>query len=405
MNRFWDLIGFEYKKMLRKRSVQITLLLAVFFTAFSVVSTILGSCYVDGKPYESNYDAMIKERAYARTLSGRLLDGALIKETINAYVQIPESDVYQATQEYQTFARPYSSVYNIVRGVFNTSSKRFNMEDFQMLNDTQADGFYTVRREKLEESILQTQMSDKAKDQILALDEQLTVPFLFSYTDNYRQLFALVNTLGLTAAFVMAVCVAPLFSGEYSAGTDQLILSSKRGKNSLIAAKLFTGFSLAAIICFVLFALTFCMTMAIFGMEGGNSPLQLYLMLSPYPLTMGQTTLLLAVSIFFACMMTATITMLLSAKLKSPFGVIVLVSVLLIAPMLGSVSDKNILLYHLYHLFPTQMTSLASIIDVNQYEFFGLVLRPYVFMPLFALVVTVLLTPFAYRSFKNHQIG
>ncbi len=405
MNGFWNLVGFEYKKILCKRSVQVALLLAAFLVAFSVVGTLIGSYYVDGKPYESNYDAMVKDRAYARALSGRPLDTELIMETVNAYAQIPEADVYQSTQEYQTIARPYSPIYGTIRGVFNTASKRFNMEDFQVLTEAQADGYYSTRLEKLEQSVQQTQMGDKAKERILALDEQVKTPFTFSYTDGYTRFFVMVNTLGLFSAFVIAVCVAPLFSGEYSSGADQLILSSKRGKNRLISAKLFTGFSLAAIFGLVLLALAFCLSLAVFGAEGGNAPLQLYLILCPYSLTMGQTVPLLTVVSLSAYLMTAAITMLLSAKLKSSFGVIVLVSVLLIAPMLGSVSEKNILLYNLYHLFPTQMTSLASVVDMIQYEFGSLVIHPYVFLPLFAIAVSVLLTPLAYRSFKNHQIG
>ena len=405
MNGFWNLVSFEYKKILRKRSVQIALLLAVLVTAFSVVGTLLGSHYVDGKPYESNYDAMVKDRAYARNLSGRLLDKTLIMETVNAYAQIPESNKYQDTEEYLTIARAYGPVYGMVRSVLNTDSKRFNMEDFQVLTDEQADAFYVTRHNQLEYVIAQTRMSEHAKQQVIDLDAQIKTPLTFSYTDGYTRFFVIVYTLGLIAAFVMAICVAPLFSGEYVSGADQLILSSKHGKNRLIAAKLFTGFSLAAVICLALTALSFGMSLAIFGADGGSAPLQLYLISSPYPLTMWQTALLLAVCTFFACMMTTAITMLLSAKLKTPFGVIILIGVLLIAPMLGSVSEQNIVLYKLYNLLPTQMADLWSVIGRIQYEFFGLVVRPYVFLPLFAVVVSVLLTPFAYRSFKNHQIG
>ena len=405
MNGFWNLVSYEYKKNLRKRSVQIALLLAVLVTAFSVVGTLLGSHYVDGKPYESNYDAMVKDRAYARNLSGRLLDKTLIMETVNAYAQIPESNKYQDTEEYLTIARAYGPVYGMVRSVLNTDSKRFNMEDFQVLTDEQADAFYVTRHNQLEYVIAQTRMSEHAKQQVIDLDAQIKTPLTFSYTDGYTRFFVIVYTLGLIAAFVMAICVAPLFSGEYVSGADQLILSSKHGKNRLIAAKLFTGFSLAAVICLALTALSFGMSLAIFGADGGSAPLQLYLISSPYPLTMWQTALLLAVCTFFACMMTTAITMLLSAKLKTPFGVIILIGVLLIAPMLGSVSEQNIVLYKLYNLLPTQMADLWSVIGRIQYEFFGLVVRPYVFLPLFAVVVSVLLTPFAYRSFKNHQIG
>ena len=405
MKGFWNLVGFEYKKILCKRSIQFALLLSVLLTAFSVPATLLGDYYVDDKPYESLYDAMIKDRTYARALSGLPLDTGLIMETVNAYAQIPPSDVYQSTQEYQTIARPYSQIYGTIRSVFNTTSKRFNMEDFQVLTEAEADDYYSIRHEKLAQYILQTHMSDKAKERVVAMDGQIKTPLTFSYTDGYTRFFVMINTLGLFSAFVIAICVAPLFSGEYTSGADQLILSSKHGKNRLIVAKLFTGFSLTAIWGLIQLALALCLSLAIFGSEGGSAPLQLYMIQSPYPLTMAQTTLLLTVVSLFAYLMTSAITMLLSAKLKSPFGVIVLVSVLLIAPMLGSVSEKNILLYNLYHLFPTQMTSLASAVAVIQYEFGSLVLPPYVVLPLLGVAVSVLLTPLAYCSFKNHQIG
>lgn len=405
MNGFWNLVGFEYKKILCKRSIQIMLLLAILLTVFSVAATLLGSYYIDGKPYESNYDAMVKDRTYARALSGRLLDTGLIMETVDAYAHIPKADVYQSTQQYQTIARPYSPIYATIRSVFNTASKRFNMEDFQAITEAQANNYYVTRQEKLKQLLQQTKMGDKAKEQVLALNKQVKTPVAFSYTDGYTRFFVMVNTLGLFSAFVIAVCLAPMFSGEYSSGADQLILSSKRGKNRLISAKLFTGFSLAVILGLVLLALAFCLSLAVFGADGGNAPLQLYLMLSPYPLTMGQTALLLTVVSLFAYMLTAAITMLLSAKLKSSFGVIILVGILLLAPMLGSVSEKNILLYNLYHLFPTQMTSLTSVVDTIQYGFGSLVIHPYVFLPLFAIAVSALLTPLACHSFKNHQIG
>jgi hypothetical protein len=405
MNAFWILVNFEYKKIIRKRSVQITVLLALMITAFDVIGTLIGSFYVEGKPYETYYDAMIKDRSYMRALSGRLLDGKLIMETVEAYAQIPEANDYQETKEYQTIARPFSGIYSMIRGVYNTDSKRFNMEDFQKLTTAQASQFYTTRNNLVKDIAELTRIGNKAEKQVLAWNDQVKTPFTISHTDGYIRFFQLANMLGFTASFVMAICVAPLFSGEYVTGADQLILSSKHGKNKIIAAKLFTGFSVAAVICLLLSTLTFCLSLFVFGADGGNAPLQLYIMSSPYALTMGQTTLVLIICVFLSCIMTAAITMLLSAKLKAPFGVIILVSVLLFAPMMGSVSSTNLLLYRLYHLLPTQMSSLSSALDMIPYELPGLVLKPYCFLPLFAAAVSILLTPLAYRSFKNHQIG
>ncbi len=404
MNSFWRLVGFEYKKILHKKSVIIVLILAVVATAVSVWGTLLGSYYVDGKVFESNYDAMVKDRSYARSLSGREIDSKLIMETVEAYSKVPKKDRYYDTPEYQAFARKYSGLYGIVRPIYNSESRRFNMEDFQLLTAEQAAGFYDLRHGRQVQALEETGMSDKAKEKLIAMDEQIKTPFTFSYTDGYTRFLTLMYTVGLMAAFVMAICIAPIFSGEYASGADQLILASKHGKNMLITAKLFTGFTVASAICLVLTAANYILTILTFGFDGLNSQLQLYYPMSPYPMTMGQTALLFSVCVFFACLMTAAITMLLSAKFKSAYGVIILITLILIVPMFINVSYDKIWLYNLLHLLPSGMMEFGSVTSPIQYEISGVIVKPYVFLPLFAAVVGILATPFAYRSFKTHQI-
>jgi ABC-type transport system involved in multi-copper enzyme maturation permease subunit len=405
MSSFWSLVGYEYKKILHKKSVMIALLLAVIVTAISVGGTLFGNSYIDGEVFESHYDAMIKDRAYARSLAGREINTKLIMETVHAYSQIPDKDRYIDTPEYQSLARRYSEIYNISRTIYNTSSRRFNMVDFQALTDKQAEQLYSIRRERQAQIVEETVMSDKAKEKVLALDARILAPFVFSYTDGFTRFFALIYSIGLLAAFIMAICISPLFSGEYTSGADQLILASRHGKHRLIQAKLFTGFSMAAAICLVLTAITYILSMLVFGFDGWDSPLQLYRTMSPYPLTMAQTALLLAICIFFACLLTTSVTMFLSAKLKSSFGVIILISILLGVPLFISVSYERIGLYNLFHLLPTNMMKFETVTSPIHYELFGLVLKPYVFLPSFAAAISILLTPFAYRSFKNHQIA
>ena len=407
MNSFWSLVGYEYKKILHKRSVQIILLLAAIVTAVSVCGTLLGNYYIDGKVYESNYDAAMKDRSYARSLAGREINSELILEAANAYAQIPETDRYIDTPEYETYARKYSQIYNNIRAIYNTNSNRvINMADFKILTADQAGQLYQIRRERQIQNMKGMKISNKAKEELLALDTQIKTPFTFSYTDGYTRFFSIMITIGLLAAFVMAVLISPLFAGEYTSGADQLILAAKHGKHKLIHAKLFTGFSLAAALFLMLVLISYILTMLIFGSDGRNAPLQLYYAMSPYPFTMGQTALLLSACAFFACLLTASVTMLLSAKFKSPFGVIILISLLLVAPMFISISDHtSVLLIKLYNLLPANMMSFGSVIDGIPYEFFGFVFLPYQFLPLFAIAITILLTPFAYRVFKRHQIS
>lgn len=250
----------------------------------------------------------------------------------------------------------------------------------------------------------QSRMSEHAKKEVLALDNQVQTPFTYSYIDGYTRFFTMMYITGLIAAIFTAICTAPLFSGEYACRADQLILASKHGKGRLIGAKLFTGFTAASGLAITFTLISYLQCMLTFGFDGGNAPLQLYMPMCSYPLTLGQTALLLSASVLCACLFTAAVTMLLSARFRSPFPVIVLTGLLLLVPMFTNVTEANILLYNLVHLLPTNMLVFKNITSLIQYELLGLVVRPYVFLPLFGAAVSVLLTPLAYRSFRNHQI-
>jgi len=404
MNNFWSLVRFECKKVLGKKSSWLALSLALLVSAVCVGGTLFGAHYVEGEVFETHYEAMVKDREYARSLAGRVVNADLIMETAQAYAHVPTQGIYYDTEEYQTFARPYDAIYSLTRTVYNTESRRFNMEDYQKLTKEQAEQFYSLRHDRQVKLVEATHMSAKAQEKVLALDQQIQTPWIFSYTGGYTRFFVIINTIGIIAAFVMAVCIAPLFSGEYVSGTDQLLLASKYGKNKLIYAKLFTGFSFGAITSLVFTLLAYTLSLLLLGSDGANAPLQLYFTMSPYPLTMGETAAILGVCTFFACLMTTSITMLLSAIMKSPYYVIILISLLLVLPLFYSMSQTNLLLYNLYNLLPANMMTLSNVLGGIQYELEGLIIKPYVFMPLFSGAMCLLLTPLTYRSFKNHQI-
>jgi hypothetical protein len=84
--------------------------------------------------------------------------------------------------------------------------------------------------------------------------------------------------------------------------------------------------------------------------------------------------------------------------------VIILVGILLIIPLLFFVPESIPFLYKLSHLLPTNIMTFWAVTDGIQFELFGLVIKPYVFLPVFAILVGLFLIPFSYRSFKNHQI-
>ena len=214
----------------------------------------------------------------------------------------------------------------------------------------------------------------------------------------------IMATSGVMAAFVMAICLAPLFAGEYSNHTDQLLLSARYGKGKLIKAKFFTGFSMTGIVTLLITLQSYVQSMLTFGFDGGNANVQIYDALFPYPLTLKQAALLQSICVFFACMCMSALTMLFSSRMKSAFGVIILSVLLLCVPMFVKVSAYPLLGYLLFHLMPANMMQYDYIFSMIPYEIAGVVIPPYVMMPVAALCLCIILIPFAYRGFKHHQV-
>lgn len=405
MKEFWALVSFEYRKILGKRSVKIALLLTLFLSVFSIWGTLMGSYYIEGELFESNAEAMKKDRAYARELSGRILDDKLLMEAADAYQTIPDSAaVYQSTEEYQKNARKYSSIYSLARQVYDTPNVRFGAPEMGTLDPARAEQFYEIRELCMSRQIENAPISENAKEIMMQYSAEVKEPWIFSYSDGYTRFMTIMATSGVMAAFVMAICLAPLFAGEYSNHTDQLLLSARYGKGKLIKAKFFTGFSMTGIVTLLVTLQSYVQSMLTFGFDGGNANVQIYDALFPYPLTLKQAALLQSICVFFACMCMSALTMFFSSRMKSAFGVIILSVLLLCVPMFVKVSAYPLLGYLLFHLMPANMMQYDYIFSMIPYEIAGVVIPPYVMMPVVALCLCIILIPFAYRGFKHHQI-
>lgn len=406
MNNFWDLLSYEYKKIFIRKSTWIALLLFVFIIIFNCFGTIIGNEYENGVPVRSKYDSMNMDREYERALVGKEINADLIMEASRAYQKIPveKSLQYTITPEYQKYARPYYPVYGLIRPIYNkTVVANFGYQELQTITFDIANSFYDYRSVKIKDTTENYPVSNKVKERILALDQRVKKPFVIEYFGGYDRFVVLMYTTGLICAFMLAFIIAPIFSGEYH-GVDQLILSTKNGKKSLIRAKLLTGVSISISVIVIGTLLTYIPCMIVYGFDGANAALQLKVPLSTLPLTMGQLGIICFVCVSFACVLIGTITMVLSAKLQSSFIVITISGALIIIPLFIKCSYNNLLLYKLYLLIPTNMMEYMNMIQPLGYGVFGYLIPPYIYMPMIALFVSAILMPFAYKVFENHQV-
>jgi ABC-type transport system involved in multi-copper enzyme maturation permease subunit len=404
MRSLWGLVGFEYIKVLKRNGVIFTLLLLLILTVISPAMTLVGMTYANGEPWESRYDAMVKDRAHARSLAGRELDTELLVEMKDAYSRLPmDAGPYTLTPEYEAYARRYSEVFGILRGIYQGA----DTQTIFLLTDEDLAGIYDYRNAVLAKRVSKMNISENAKAWILEQDAKVTTPWVFDYTDGQYRFLVLAISTGLFTTLALAVCLAPLFAGEYAAGVNALILSSKYGKTKVITAKLLTAVTFSAAVAALMVAITWIVSMLLFGFDGANAWVQMAY--SPYvtfPITMAKMSALMAVCIILASILVAAITALLSSKFPTPFGVIVIVGVLLIYPMFTNAPENNMVLLGLYRLLPTQMMNLAThLYYYIPYEFFGVCIPPYVIPLLFAMVASAVMLPLAGRWFGRHQVG
>lgn len=260
-----------------------------------------------------------------------------------------------------------------------------------------------MRQNMVERSVEDTTMNSIEKAASVNLSRQVKTPFIYSYTGGYTRFFSQMYTTAILICFICSICIAPLFAGEYIDKMDSLILSSKYGKNKIIYAKLFTGLSFSMLLSIVLTVVSYITVMVFYGWEGGSSPIQFFFPLSIRPLAMGQVALIYFVLVLLGNMLSATLTMFLSAKLKSPFTVIIIMTVNTILPMYVNVSEDVLWIYHLSNLIPVNMFYLDNIIGIFSIDLFGLILQPYELILGFAIIASIILLPFAYQNFKNHN--
>jgi len=185
-----------------------------------------------------------------------------------------------------------------------------------------------------------------------------------------------------------------------------LILSSKHGKGLVIGAKLFVAFVISAVLIILLTIISYAETMAVWGSGGAGGSLLMLGNIFPYNVTIGQSALLYSVCMLAACLLVTAITSLLSALFKTPFSTVVIMAIFLIAPMFIVLPDSSpIWAFLLENLLPTNMMAFWGAMYEFQYDIFGLMIPPYVFIPVFAAAVSCLCSYLAYRGFRKHQIN
>lgn len=408
MDLFFDLAGYELKKILCRKRTVIVLTLVIFLAVLSVFGTVIGKIYyTDENGNEaavSRYEDEMSEREKQEEISGRTIDADLIMEAVNVLKTTPvDTDTYDLYDcGTSVSVRKYRRVYFIIMDTFHFDS----LDDIRTLTRSQAEQFDRKRRENREYVIENSKISENMKSYWIKCLDKYTKTLTYEYTKGYDRFITVMYTTGIMAAAALAIMLSGIFSDEYTSGADSLILSSKHGKGLVIGAKLSTAFVISAALIGLLTVISFAEAMAVWGNGGADGAIEYLGDLFPYPITISRAAVLYVICVLAACLFFTAVTVLLSSVFKAPFNTMVIMTVILMVPMFVSLPGKApIWAFCLENLIPTNMMGCWVSLGHIQYEVFGLVIPPYVFLPVFAVTVSTACSYFAYLKFKRHQVS
>ena len=232
---------------------------------------------------------------------------------------------------------------------------------------------------------------------------QVKTPLQYGYYEGWE---VIINSFELLLFALSAICIviAPVFAGEYQAGTDAVILSGKYGKTKLITAKIVSSL-LFGTIAFVLHILIACgLPLTAFGVDGWNLPLQIVDTIIPYPFTFLQAVLINIIILYLILIAMIGLTLLLSAKMKSPYLVLIVLIPILFIPMFltpnGTTGAYNLILF----LLPYRST-MPEFNKYISYQFGGLVLNTLTIRAILYFLLAIIMLPLARLGFKKHQVA
>jgi len=226
MKEILSLAGYEYKKIFQRKVSIIALGAVLLLTLFSGAAMLLGQVYVEGEIAEGHGEQLKEQRQAVEELAGTPIDDKLLGEAERAYGNIISEEFRVDTEEgweaYKASIYPYSFIQNMcakLKANYGNTGQAMTGEEFYGLREAYMKQGY--ESEKLSAGETAKHISEMKK---------LDTPMTYGWTNGYQRYNQLVFMDGMFLAFAVAICIAPLFAGEYTSHVDQLILTSRYGK-------------------------------------------------------------------------------------------------------------------------------------------------------------------------------
>ena len=401
MNNFGVLYRYEIKKLIRRKIVWVAGAIILALALLSITADVTGKYYVDGEVYDTHYHLMVTDREYNRKISGREINQELMEEMQAAYRKVPTDALrYSLTDEYQTYARPYSQIYQIVRKVMGFS----DLEDICAWEVDEA-AFYNAFSENNEAAYISGFLTEGEKAYWRKKEEALKKPFVFGYAEGYWKLISSAQTISVMLLLFCAICLSDIFTREHTLRTDQLLLSSRFGKRQVYLAKAAAGMSFVLISTFVMAIIVVFTSLGIYGMDGFSVMIQIAVAGYPLQLKAGIVVIMMYALMILSALLTAAFVIMLSELFCSSTATLAAVSGIILIPLFVRAPSQLRILAQIWGYLPGRLLNTDTIMGVRLLPFFGSYLTMWQATPLIYILLGALFLYFGMCAYQKYQVS
>lgn len=424
MKNFWDLVGFEFKKMTQRRAFFASIAFCLVVMAVMLFASVSGSSFWHKIGSDlSQYEAMKQDKATILLNQGPITT-ELVQEAIRSNQEMVQNKDHYLINEYGKYLKedayiqyvlPYESVVRLLNTVYEREPDWLSKDALELSSVNPDKAIDHLTPEEIEDfdadflefassMVMQERgLSAREIDKNLELLSQVEMPLYNDYYGGYRAYLIASKGLGLMALFLILILLAPLFSHEYEEKTDQIILCTRNGKGSLCAAKLFVALTVSLLSGVLIMGISWLCFLLLFGFEGANVNIQVVDAGCTYPLTLLEACLIHFFCVVAACVLFGAMIAFLSAKVKRRTSAVVIAGTLLtLIPMFAWVPlSSSRFFYNVLKLFPVNAITFGF--DLHFINLFGRLLPPHSFFVAVSIVLTLAFSSLAVCSFRKHQ--
>lgn len=416
-----ELIKFEWKKIFNRKSTIISNLIIILFTAWLFIlpafqtqtTDLLGNSHKGlsainiQKEIASQQPSVLTEEE----IGNKVQEFRMISDDPASYLENENGEKEFTSEILHSFYSVNYPIFGLVANTFH-DPEFYTTADYVLEVPVQEDGtlgFYQQYQENqsiiMERNIPRNggHMTDQEKAYWQQQTAKINTPYQYGYYEGWN---SIIDRIAFIPIMILMICIslAPIFASEYQEGTDVLLLSSKYGKSKVIGAKLLVSFLFSLLVYSITMALAIGGSLALFGTEGADLPIQLRIPNSPFPWSVSETVWIHAGIGLMVLLGMVAITLFLSSKMSTPIPVLIANVMLLVIPFVIPTGTASAFYNLFVNLLPGVQLQL-KFADHITYSIGGWTTNLFVISVIVYLLIILISIPLAIRGFRKHQVA